>query len=133
MNEPAKFRFNSKICKVDAQLGLVLGWGIICKQDGAEYVDVQADACSESAMLEAALDFMQVSRKAKEMHRGGKRGEVVFAFPVTTEIAKVFGLETKTTGLMLGVLPDQDMLAKFQSGELTGFSIGGACLEAEPI
>ena len=133
MNDTAKFRFNSQVCKVDDQLGLVLGWGIICKQDGAEYVDVQADSCSESAMLEAALDFMRVSRKAKEMHRGEKRGEFIFAFPVTTEIAKAFGFETKTTGLMLGLLPDQDMLAKFRAGELTGFSLGGACLEAEPI
>jgi len=131
VNETANFRFQSKVCKVDDRLGLVLGWGIICKSDGSEYFDLQADSVTEEGMLEAGLDFMRVSRKAKEMHRGGTRGEIVFAFPMTAEIAKAFGIETKTHGLMIGLLPDQDMLAKFKSGELTGFSLGGKCLEAD--
>jgi hypothetical protein len=40
--------------------------------------------------------------------------------------AKAFGVETKTTGLMIAIKPDSDdMLAKFRDGTLTGFSIGG--------
>jgi hypothetical protein len=58
----------------------------------------------------------------------------VFAFPMTTDIAKAFGVETKTTGLMIGLKPDNNaMLAKFKSGELTGFSIGGFRIEDEGV
>jgi hypothetical protein len=68
---------------------------------------------------------MQKSRMASEMHTGADRGSYVFAFPLTTEIAKALGIETQKTGLLVAVKPDADMLAKFKSGELTGFSIGG--------
>lgn len=136
MNESANdsFRFQSEITKVDDELGLVLGWGIICKKDGDEYFDLQDDSVTEEAMLEAAVDFMEHSRVAKEMHRGGPRGTVVFAFPMTTEIAKAFGFDTGgTTGLLIGMRPDARMLKRFKSGELTGFSIGGKCLGSEAV
>jgi hypothetical protein len=85
-------------------------------------------------MLGAAVDFMQNSRVAKEMHAGDSKGSVLFAFPLTTEIAKSFGIETSTTGLMIAMKPDNaDMLAKFKSGELTGFSIGGRRITDETV
>lgn len=119
------FRFQSEITKVDRRLGLVLGWGVICKERGEEYFDVQADSATEEAMLEASLDFMEKSRAANDMHRSD-RGTVVFAFPMTTEIAKAFGFDTGgRTGLMVGAKPPPDVLSKFESGEYTGFSIGG--------
>ena len=74
---------------------------------------------------------------AGEMHKNGKvekveeRGAVLFALPLTTDIAKSLGIETKKTGLIIAVKPDADMLAKFKSGELTGFSIGGSVLDDE--
>lgn len=121
-----KFDITTQVCKVDDSLGLVMGFAIVCKQDGQDYFDVQGDHIPEDAMLGAAVDFMQNSRVAKEMHAGDSKGAVLFAFPLTTEIAKSFGIETKTTGLMIAMKPsDPDMLAKFKSGELTGFSIGG--------
>jgi hypothetical protein len=50
----------------------------------------------------------------------------LFAFPLTEDIAKAFGLETKTTGLMIAVKPhDKETLEKFRNKEYTGFSIGG--------
>jgi putative serine protease XkdF len=129
-----EFAITTKICKVDDSLGLVMGFAIVCKQDGEDYFDVQDDHIPEDAMLGAAVDFMQNSRVAKEMHAGDSKGAVLFAFPLTTEIAKSFGIETKTTGLMIAMKPDNaDMLAKFKSGELTGFSIGGRRITDEAV
>jgi hypothetical protein len=126
MADATKFDITTQVCKVDDSLGLVMGFAIVCKQDGEDYFDVQGDHIPEDAMLGAAVDFMQNSRVAKEMHAGDSKGSVLFAFPLTTEIAKSFGIETQTTGLMIAMKPnDADMLAKFKSGELTGFSIGG--------
>jgi len=128
-----RFRSTAKVIKVDESLGLVLGWGVVCKEGGQEYFDVQGDHIEEDALVEAAAEFMEHSRVAKEMHAGSERGNVVFAFPLTTEIAKSFGIQTQTTGLMIGMRPDPEMLEKFRSGELRGFSIGGIRLEDEEV
>ena len=126
-----------EVCKVDAELGIVFGWGIISKQDGEPYYDLQGDHIPEDSMLKAAADFMESSRVAGEMHKNGKvekveeRGAVLFALPLTAEIAKSLEIETKKTGLIIAVKPDADMLAKFKSGALTGFSIGGFVLKDE--
>jgi hypothetical protein len=124
----------AEILKVDDSLGLVLGWAIVCKKDGCDYFDLQEDNIPEASMLSAAVDFMQNSRMAKEMHAGEAAGTVIFAFPLTEDIAKAFGIETKTTGLMIAMKPDSDeMLAKFRNGELTGFSIGGHRIHDEDV
>jgi hypothetical protein len=121
----------NEVCKVDSSLGVVFGWAIICKQDGQEYFDLQGDHIPEDAMLEAATDFMANSRVAKDMHGKAEEdtlpGSVVFSFPLTADIAKAFGITTKTTGLLIGFKPERaDILEKFASGEYTGFSIGGS-------
>lgn len=114
------------VLKVDDALGLVFGWAIVCKKDGKDYFDLQDDCIPEDAMLKATVDFVAAGSIAKEMHVGGAAGTVLFAFPMTTEIAKAFGVETKTTGLMIAMKPDSaDTLAKFRDGTFTGFSIGG--------
>jgi hypothetical protein len=85
-------------------------------------------------MISSAIDFMQHSRVAKEMHSGESAGSVLFAFPMTEDIAKAFGIETKTTGLMIAMKPDSaDMLEKFKDGTYTGFSIGGVRLDDEEV
>lgn len=123
-------RFLSEITKVDESLGLVIGWGLICKENGETYVDTQGDWLGEAAMLEGALEFMENSRVAKEQHQGDQRGTVVFAFPMTLDIAESLGFDTGgKSGLLVGVRGDADMIAKFRSGELTGFSIGGRAIE----
>jgi hypothetical protein len=76
-------------------------------------------------MLKAAADFMVESRASREMHQGGRDGSVVFAFPLTADVAKAFGIETSRTGLLVAVKPSRGVLEKFRSGEYTGFSIGG--------
>lgn len=127
------FQTQVKVSKVSEELGLVFGFGMICKQAGEEYFDTQGDAIPEASMLEAATDFMLHSGEAREMHEEGSIGQVVFAFPLTTEIAKAFDITTPRTGLMIAMRPTPDVLAKFKSGEYTGFSIGGRRIEEEVV
>ena len=134
MSEETKTVYG-KVAKVDDDLGLVMGFAIICKENGEPYFDVQGDHIPEDAMMKAAADFMANSRVAKEMHDGGQVGSVVFAFPLTEDIAKAMGLgEVENTGLMIAMQPsDDDVLEKFRSGEYTGFSIGGRRLKDEEV
>jgi len=124
---PKKFgkSMEAQVCKVDGNLGLVFGWAIVCCEDGQPYFDKQDDHVPEDAMLEAACDFMLNSRDAGEMHRRTGAGQAIFAWPMTKEIADSFGISTQRTGLMFAMKPDAAMLKRFQSGELTAFSIGG--------
>lgn len=125
------FNIRAEIKKVDETLGLVMGFGIVCTENGEPYFDLQGDHIPEDSMLKAALDFMEHSQVAKEMHTGEQAGSIVFAFPLTTDIAKAFGIETNKTGLLIAVKPDEDMLKRFVDGDLTGFSIGGLRLTDE--
>ncbi len=128
------FDIRAKVLKVDDKLGLVMGFAIICTEDGEPYFDLQDDHVPEDAMLKAALDFMENSQVAKEMHGDEQRGTIVFAWPMTADIAKAFGMLTRQTGLMIALRPsDDEMLKKFQMGELTGFSIGGDRIEDEEV
>ena len=130
------------ISKVDTDRGLVFGWAIISKQadEGGElkpYYDLQSDYIPEDAMLDASMGFMAHSRAAGEMHKsdgekytfGDHRqvGHVLFALPVTEDLTKAFGLGAPDrTGLIIGMkVDDPEVLAKFDSGEYTGFSIEG--------
>jgi hypothetical protein len=114
------------VLKVDDTLGLVFGWAIVSTEDGEPYFDTQGDWIPEESMMKAAADFMGNSRVLGDMHQTAEGGAVVFAFPLTAEVAKAFGIVTKTTGLMIGVKPaNAETLAKFKSGEYSGFSIGG--------
>jgi hypothetical protein len=123
-----------KVAKVDEGHGLVFGYAIVCRKDGADYYDLQDDHIPEDAMLDAAVGFMAGERTAKEMHDGDAIGSIVFAMPLTTDIAKAFGIETRTTGLMIAMKPsDKAVLAKFKSGEYTGFSMGGTRVTDEHV
>ena len=128
------FSTGAKVVKVDEGLGLVMGYAIVCKEVGEPYFDKQGDHIPEDSMLEAALDFMENSRLAREMHAGDGKGSVVFAWPMTEDIAKAFGIATDTTGLMIAMRPSDDaMLEKFRDGTYTGFSIGGERIEDEEV
>lgn len=123
-----------EVAKVDAELGLVFGFAIVCKIAGVEYFDVQGDHIPEESMLEASLDFMENSQVAKEMHQGERKGSIVFAFPLTTDIAKSMGIQAEKTGLMIAMKPaSEEMLQKFKTGEYTGFSIGGRRIQDEEV
>jgi hypothetical protein len=119
----------SEILKVDESLGLVFGFAIICKVDGQDHFDLQADHVPEMVMLSGSLDFAKGKRVAKEMHKGDSVGDVVFMFPLTTDIAASLNIVTKHTGLLIAMQPDDpEVLRKFATGEYTGFSIGGTAV-----
>ena len=127
-------RFFAKAEQVNADHGLVLGHAIVCKEHGEPYFDVQGDHIPEDAMLAAAADFMQNGAMAKEMHDGEAIGSVLFAFPMTTDIAKALGIQVEKTGLLIAMKPDsEETLEKFRDGTFTGFSIGGQRVDDEEV
>jgi hypothetical protein len=130
----------NKMLKVDDSLGIVVGWAIVCKEGGQPYFDLQGDHIPEDTMMKAAADFMQNSRVGAEMHKTDdngdaiQKGSIVFAFPLTADIAKAMDIQCPTTGLMIGYKPDdKSILNKFKDGSFTGFSIGGYRLEDETV
>ena len=127
------FELRAKVAKVDESLGLVFGWAIVCTKNGEDYYDTQGDHIPEDSMLEAATDFAKSARAAKVQHEGDDVGTVVHTFPMTDDIAKAFGIATTTTGLMIAMQPEEDVLQKFRDGELTGFSIGGERIKDEVV
>ena len=111
----------------DEKLGLVFGWAIICTKSGEPYFDTQGDHITEAAMLSAATEYMKKSKVMLDNHGGPVTGTVLFAFPLTAEIAKAYGIESEETGLLIGAMPDD--LTKVEVGSVTGFSIGGFAKE----
>lgn len=123
---------NPTVLKAVPKLGLVFGWAIISKVNGKEYYDTQGDHIPEESMLEAAAEFMESNRTMKFMHRGVKKGTVIFAWPLTEDTARAMKLKTNTTGLMIAVKPDSPSIFEdIQEGRITGFSIGGTRIEDE--
>jgi hypothetical protein len=120
--------------KADSDLGLVFGWAIVSSDNGEPYYDTQGDHIPEDAMVNAAAEFMLSRRAMKIMHAGKKVGTVVFAWPMTEEIARAMGVRGKRTGLMIAVKPDsKSTLDRFRNGQYTGFSIGGNRLIDEAV
>lgn len=132
---PETETFNkAEVYKVDEELGLVFGWGLVSNVNGEPFFDSQGDHIPEDAMLKAAADFMLDGRVAKEMHTGESKGTVLFAWPLTADIAKAMGIESKFTGLMIAMKPSSpEILEKFKSGEYAGFSIGGKRITDEDV
>lgn len=118
------------IVKVNKELGILFGYAIVCKEDGEEYYDLQGDHIPEDAMMEAAVNFMDGRNYFYENHIYGV-GKVIFAWPMTSELAEAMDIMVKKTGLLVGVKPDHyDIIDKFREGIYTGFSIGGMVNEA---
>ena len=119
--------------RVDSDLGLVLGWGIICTENGEPYYDSQGHHIPENEMLAAVTDFMKHRRYAKDMHTGEVVGSIVHSYPLTGEIAKSLCIATTKTGWLLAMSPSPGLLAKFKDKTYTGFSIGGEHGTLEPV
>lgn len=107
------------------ELGLVFGWAFTMKANGVDYHDLQGDNITEEDLIKVCAEYLADGGKTDAMHDRNPDGEVVFAWPLTAEVAKSFGIETDTTGLMIAVRPSPEVFAKFKSGELTGWSIDG--------
>jgi len=138
-DEVEKSAENARIVKVDENLGVVFGYAIVCKHNGEPYYDLNIDPggnrvpehIPEHTMLKASMDFMQNSRMGNEMHCGPDCGSYVYAFPMTTDIAKSLGINTNTTGLLVGFKPPPEVFEKFKNGTYKGFSIEGRRLSVQ--
>lgn len=126
------FLITPQIVKADESLGLVFGYGIVCTDGGEPYFDTQGDHIPPESMLKAATDFMANSRATDDMHDNVQKGVVVHSFPMTNEIAKAYGMTIEREGWMIAAAPGPEIVAKFISGEYTGFSIGGERILDEP-
>ena len=124
---------DAAVLKVDADLGLVFGFAEITEKDGVEYFDLGGDARTEKAMLGAWTDFFLNGQVLGDMHKTADTGDVLFAFPMTKGIAADLGFVGPTYGMLVGIKPSPEGLAKFQSGEYTGFSIGGRRVEEDIV
>lgn len=119
-----KARVSCKVVKTLPGRRLVFGHLIVCKVDGADYRDHDGTRIPEDVMLDGALDWARTVKSADVMHDGKAIGSHPFLFPMTTEVAKAFGWENPPkTGLMVAQQVDEETFARFESGELTGFSI----------
>jgi hypothetical protein len=120
------FSVECKLEKVDTDLGLVFGWGIVCAENGEPYVDSQGHHIGEAAMMKAAMDFqVEAGAAVDDMHNQVQSGVNVFSFPLTEDVKKAYGITCDRTGWMVAVAPGPELLAKFVDGTYTGFSIGG--------
>ena len=122
-----------KIAKIDTRLGLVFGWAVVCSQDSQPYFDLQGHNIEPSGLLKAASEFMLKSRRARKQHTEESAGEIVFCWPLTADIAGAFGIESRTTGLMIGMKCTKEVLAKFADGTYSGFSIGGFARKMQDV
>lgn len=115
---------SANVVKISDELGLVFCWAFTSKSAGADYYDLHGDTIDPD-FVAAAASFMERGGVTDEMHDGSPDGRVVFAMPMTPEIAKAFSIETDTVGLMIALKPSPEVFAKFKSGEYTGVSIQG--------
>lgn len=127
--------------QISDELGIVVGWAITCTKGGQPYYDLNVDRegalkgqrvpehISHAEMMKAAADFAEeTDAPGNVMHAGPDVGKFVFMFPFDNDIYKALfntTLDAPITGLAVGYKPPADVLAKFKSGELTGFSIEG--------
>lgn len=124
----------AQVVAQDGGLGLVIGFAIVCTEDGQPYFDVQGDHVPEDAMLKAAADFMEASRMASAQHDGSNVGTILFAFPLTADVAKALEISSARTGLLIAMRPsDPEVLRRFVDGTYTGFSIGGRRVVDEEV
>jgi hypothetical protein len=123
------------VVKVDDRLGIVFGFAAVTTVDGEPYMDTQGNTIAPDALVKAAADYMQGPRDVGEQHQSLGRGKVVFCFPLVPDIAKALHIETPVTGLLIGMKPDDALLAKYRSGELRSFSIGGRheIVDGQPV
>lgn len=128
----SQFTTHCEFLKVDEALGLVFGFAIICTENGEPFIDLQDDHCPDEDMVKAGLGLMSnpISTDDHAREADGLTpiadGRVPFVFPLTADIAKAMGIETKRTGLMIGMKPSPEVFEMFKNGERKAFSIGGS-------
>lgn len=121
-----------KVLKTDIKNKLVYGWAIVNKvrnEEGelVDYYDTDNEHFPEDVTLKAFEEFMIGDRFVDNIHDEKPIGQVVFGFPMISDIAQSFGILDKLpqTGIIIGTrIDDPEILKKYESGEYTGYSIG---------
>lgn len=119
-----------KVLKTSSKL--VYGWAMVNKIRGeygelTPYLDTDNEYFPEEVSLKAFEEYMTGDRLVDNIHDEKPIGQIIFAFPMITEIADAFGLteHLPQTGIIVGMrVDDPEILKKYESGEYTGFSIG---------
>ena len=129
----AEYHTVSDIFKADDEARIVYGWGNKITKDGEVVYDLQGDSISPQELVTATTEFMKsADRHSLNMHQGEPVGKVVHSFPLTYDIAKALGLETKDEGWLVGVhVTDDKTWEMVKAGDLAAFSIGGSALRKE--
>lgn len=120
------FKADVEVTEVNESLGIVFGWGMITDVNDQPYYDLDNQHINSDLMVKATSDFMVSDRVSNDSHTTSDIGVVVHSFPLSKEIANSMGIFSNISGWMVGVKPTADILAKFVSGEYTGFSIEGS-------
>lgn len=125
--EPGAYEAKAKFVKASDELGLAFFWAFTStEKSGEAHYDHHGDqVAADDTMVAAAMEFMESGGAVDEMHDYEQKSRVVFAMPMTPEIAKAYGIETKTTGLMVAIKCSKEQLAKLKDGTYTGVSIAG--------
>lgn len=112
--------------KVDEDQRIVYGWANVITEKGQPVVDTQGDIIEADELVKATTDYMKSERVAKHNHRGDQIGTVLHSFPMTFEIAKSLGIDTKgREGWLTGMhIAKDELWEKVKKGELKAFSIG---------
>jgi len=122
-----------EVVKVDSKLGIVFGWGMVSKIRDEDYFDTDNQKASCHEMLKSTTAFMKGSRINNSEHTPKDEGVVIHSFPLTPDIAKAMGITSDIFGWMVGVQPEPQAFAKFESGEYTGFSIEGTATSIKDL
>lgn len=120
------FEMRARVSKLDDSLGLVFGYAFSSSLDGGKtpHVDYQDDAIDPD-FLKTVTEFIEAGGKTDVNHNFADDGKIVFAWPLTPEINEAMGIKSDVVGLAVAVKPSPETYKRFQSGELTGFSIAG--------
>jgi hypothetical protein len=116
-----------KLTKTDDEMRMVFGFASVIENPLGTVVDTQNDTIDSSELLKSTTTYMEGARIAKEMHVGGKIGEVIHSFPLTPDLAKSLGISTPQYGWIVGMkVHDDSTWERVKKGELAAFSIGGS-------
>lgn len=117
----------ARLVKTSDELGLAFFWAFTSTNpDGSEHFDLHSDqVLADNDMIKAAAEFMEKGGAVDEMHDSAQTGHVVFAMPMTPEIASAYGVTTKTSGLMVAIRPSAEAMAKLKDGTYSAVSIAG--------
>lgn len=121
-----------RVCKMDEELGVVIGMSIVTSVDGVPYSDLQGDAVQEQDLLKTVVGFMEQGAPTDTQHNRETDGRVVLSWVFDQETNDALEVKSRKFGWATGLKVSKETFAKFKSGEFTGFSIDGEGVR-EPV